>query len=177
MKILIGTSNKAKIEGARKAFEEYFENIEIEGIKVNSDVGDEPINDEIIQGAKNRIKNLKKYANEHNVKADYYVASEGGLANFCGNWINVNTAVVENQNGQVSVGISQSAQVPNKYIEEIKESEMSNLKLRVFNTEEHKKQDLDTILTHGKFSRTDLVKDAFIMALVGHINGEIWSND
>lgn len=174
MKILIGTTNKLKIEGARQAFKEYFEDVEIEGFKVSSDVSDEPINEEIIVGAKNRIKNLKKYAKDNNIKADYFIASEGGISNFFGNWININTAVIENENGQMSVGISQSAQVPDRYIEEIKSSEMINLKMKLFNTEEQKKQDLDTILTHGKFSRTDLVKDAFIMALVGQINGEIW---
>lgn len=47
MKILIGTKNPGKIEGARLAFVEYFENIEIEGIPVNSEVSDEPVNDDI----------------------------------------------------------------------------------------------------------------------------------
>ena len=65
MKVLIGTKNPGKIEGARQAFERYFENVEIEGIPVNSDVGDQPINEEILQGAKNRVKNLKEYAKEN----------------------------------------------------------------------------------------------------------------
>lgn len=175
MKILIGTENKLKIEGAKQAFEQYFDNVEIEGIKVNSDVSDEPINEQILQGAKNRIKNLKKYAKENNIKADYYIASEGGLTNSFGNWLNVNTAAIEDSKGKMSVGISQSPQVPDKYIEEIRKSEMKKLKNRIFNSEAHKKQDLDSILTHGKFSRSNLVRDSFIMALVGQINGDIWS--
>ncbi len=65
MKILIGTKNPGKIEGARKAFERYFSNIEIEGIAVDSEVSDQPVNSEIIIGAKNRILNLKKYAKEN----------------------------------------------------------------------------------------------------------------
>ena len=60
MKILIGTKNPGKIEGARQAFEKYFTDIEIEGISVESEVGDQPINEKIFQGAKNRVKNLKK---------------------------------------------------------------------------------------------------------------------
>ena len=31
--------------------------------------------------AKNRVKNVKKYAKENNIKADYYIASEGGITN------------------------------------------------------------------------------------------------
>lgn len=40
MKILMGTKNPGKIEGAKEAFERYFDNVEIEGIKVSSEVGD-----------------------------------------------------------------------------------------------------------------------------------------
>lgn len=177
MKILIGTTNKFKIEGARQAFEEYFENVEIDGIKVNSDVDDEPINEQILQGAKNRIKNLKEYARENDIKVDYFIATEGGLSNSFGSWINVNISAIENSKGQMSIGISQAPQVPDKYIKEIRSSEMKNLKNRIFDSEEQKKQDLDSILTHGKFSRVDLVRDSFIMALVGQINGEIWRDN
>ena len=56
MKILIGTKNPGKIEGAKQAFEKYFENVEIQGISVDSEVGEQPINKEIFQGAKNRVK-------------------------------------------------------------------------------------------------------------------------
>lgn len=36
MKILMGTKNPGKIEGAKQAFEKYFDNVEIEGISVSS---------------------------------------------------------------------------------------------------------------------------------------------
>ena len=42
MKILIGTKNPGKIEGAKQAFEKYFDEVEIEGISVDSNVGDQP---------------------------------------------------------------------------------------------------------------------------------------
>ena len=60
MKILMGTTNPGKIQGARQAFEKYFENVEIEGVKVSSEVSDQPINDEIFQGVRNRVKNVKE---------------------------------------------------------------------------------------------------------------------
>lgn len=49
MKILMGTKNPGKIEGAKQAFEKYFDNVEIEGISVSSEVGDQPVNEEIFQ--------------------------------------------------------------------------------------------------------------------------------
>lgn len=47
MIVLMGTRNPGKIEGARQAFERYFDDVEVEGIAVASDVGDQPVNEEI----------------------------------------------------------------------------------------------------------------------------------
>ena len=95
MKILMGTKNPGKIEGARQAFEKYFDNVEIEGIPVSSNVGDQPINEEIFQGAKNRVKNLKEYAKNNNIEADFYISSEAGITNLLGEWIDINAVVIE----------------------------------------------------------------------------------
>ena len=94
MKILIGTKNPGKIEGAKQAFEKYFDNIEIKGIPVSSNVGDQPINEEILRGAKNRVKNLKEYAINNNIEADFYVSSEAGITNLLGEWIDINAVVI-----------------------------------------------------------------------------------
>ncbi len=93
MKILMGTKNPGKIEGAKQAFEKYFNNVEIEGISVSSGVGDQPINEEIFQGAKNRVKNLKEYATKSNIEADFYISSEAGITNLLGEWIDINAVV------------------------------------------------------------------------------------
>ena len=79
MKVLIATKNQGKIEGAKRALENYFNNVEIEGIPVNSDVPDQPVNKEIYIGAKNRVKNLKEYAKNNNIKADLFLGIESGI--------------------------------------------------------------------------------------------------
>ena len=122
MKILMGTKNPGKIEGARQAFEKYFDSVEIEGISVESNVGAQPVNEEILQGAKNRIKNLKKYANTNNIKADFYIASEAGITNLLGEWIDINAVIIEDSKGFQSIGTSQGFPIPDKYIEEIKKN-------------------------------------------------------
>ena len=103
MKILMGTKNPGKIEGAKQAFEKYFDNIEIEGISVSSDVGDQPVNEEIFQGAKNRVKNLKEYAKNNKIEADLYISSEAGITDLLGEWIDINAAVIEDSKGFQSV--------------------------------------------------------------------------
>ena len=124
MKILMGTKNPGKIEGARQAFATYFHEIEIEGIEVDSEVGGQPFNEEILEGATNRIKNLKKIAKEKGVKVDYYIASEAGITDLFGEWIDINMTVIEDEQGKQSIGTSQGFPIPKKYREEIKESEL-----------------------------------------------------
>lgn len=175
MKILIGTKNPGKIEGAKQAFERYFDNVEIEGIPVNSDVGDQPINEEILKGAKNRVKNLKEYAVNNNIEADFYISSEAGITNLLGEWIDINAVVIEDSKGFQSVGTSQGFPIPDKYIDEIKETELGKVMDRIFNGKElGKEKGGISFLTKNEVSRIDLTRNAFIMALTRHINEEIW---
>lgn len=175
MKILIGTKNSGKIEGARQAFNKYFDNFDIEGVPVSSDVGDQPVNEEIFQGAKNRVKNLKEYANKNKIEVDFYIASEAGITNLLGDWIGINAAIVEDSKGLQSVGISQGFPIPDKYIDEIKETELGKVMDRLFNGKElNKGKGGISFLTHNEVTRIDLTRNAFIMALIKYINGEIW---
>lgn len=175
MKILIGTKNPGKIEGARQAFELYFDNVEIEGIPVNSDVGEQPINEEIFLGAKNRVKNLKRYAEKNNIKVDFYISSEAGITNLLGEWIDINAAVIEDANGYQSMGISQGFPIPDKYVDEIKKTELGKVMDKIFSGKElGKGKGGINFLTKNEVSRIDLTRNAFIMALTKHINEDIW---
>lgn len=175
MKVLVATKNPGKIEGAKQAFEKYFNNINIEGISVSSDVGDQPINEEILQGAKNRVKNLKEYAINNNIEADFYVSSEAGITDFLGEWIDINAVVIEDSKGFQSVGTSQGFPIPDKYINEIKETELGTVMDKIFSGKElGKGKGGISFLTKDEVSRIDLTRNALIMALTKHINGEIW---
>ncbi len=175
MKILMGTKNPGKIEGARQAFEKYFDSVEIEGISVESEVGNQPFNEEILQGAKNRIKNLKEYANTNNIKADFYIASEAGITNLLGEWIDINAVIIEDSKGFQSIGTSQGFPIPDKYIEEIKQTELGKVMDRLFSGKElGKGKGGISFLTKDEITRIDLTRNAFIMALTRFINEDIW---
>lgn len=176
MKILIGTKNPGKIEGAKRAFLKYFENVEVEGIPSDSEVGDQPLDKEIFQGAKNRVKNLKKYAKENNIEADFYVASEAGITNLLGEWIDINAAIIESKDGIQSVGVSQGFEIPEKYVGEIKNTELGKVMDKIFSgVDLGKGKGGISYLTKDQVSRIDLTENAFTMALIKHINGSVWS--
>ena len=171
----MGTKNPGKIEGARQAFEKYFDSVEIEGISVESEVGNQPFNEEILQGAKNRIKNLKEYANTNNIKADFYIASEAGITNLLGEWIDINAVIIEDSKGFQSIGTSQGFPIPDKYIEEIKKSELGKVMDKIFSEKElGKGKGGISFLTKDEITRIDLTRNAFIMALTRFINEDIW---
>ncbi len=176
MKILVASKNRVKIEAAKEAFEEYFENVVAEGVPVSSDVPDEPVNEEIYLGAKNRVNNLKKYAKENNIEADYYVAVESGITNSLGKWAIINVAVIgDNTNDFESFGTSPGFPVPDKYVDRIINEDLGIVMDEIFKEDDlRSKQGGIGLLTRGKMDRKNISKAAFIMALTEIINGDIW---
>ncbi len=176
MKILIATKNQGKIEGAKRAFSKYFENIDIEGIPVESGVGEQPVNDDIYIGAKNRVKNLKKYAKENNIKADFYLSVESGIYNSLGRWLITNIAVIEDSHNFESYGTSPSFPVPDRLAQDIIDTDLSQVMNTVFfkDDERHNKGGGIQLLTHNELTRIDLTEMAFIMALTKYINEDKW---
>ncbi len=88
MKVLIGTNNQGKVKGAKQAFEKFYNNAEVIGIPVKSEVSDEPVNDEIYKGARNRVNNLIKYAKDNNIDADFFIGVESGITDKLGKILN-----------------------------------------------------------------------------------------
>jgi len=171
MKVLIATENSVKVEACKAAFEVYFTDIEIEVVRVASEVSEMPVNDEIGIGAKNRIKNLKKYAAENGIEADYYVAVESGINNYFKEWMITAVAGIEDNDGLRSYSTSPSYPIPDQYVDEIIEEGLGKVMDRVFADDDsgHHKGGIG-FLTHGKIRRYNLIHEAFMMALIRVIN-------
>lgn len=176
MKILIATKNPGKIEGAKGAFKLFYSDFEIESLPMPSCVPEQPVNEEIYFGAKNRVKNLKEYAKKNNISADYYISIESGINNFFNSWAITNVAIIEDNTGYQSVGISPSLPVPDNLAQEIIRTDFSQVMNNVFtkDDERHNYGGGIQLLTHGNISRIDITKTAFIMALTKFVNGEKW---
>lgn len=177
MKVLIGSKNQGKIKGAELAFSEFFNDVTVEGFAVSSGVSNEPVDKDIYLGAKNRVNNLIDYAKQNNITADYFVGIESGITNLLGKWIIINVAVIKDKFGYESWGTSQGFPVPQKYVDDIINTELGTVMDNIFN-----KKDLRSnkgginFLTHEKVSRIELTKQAFIMALTQFINDDIWKD-
>lgn len=176
MKALIGTKNPGKIQGAREALEFYFQDVEVEGISVPSDVRNQPVNVEIYEGARNRVDNLRKYAEENGIEVDYFMGVESGIANSLGKWVIINVAVIKDKEGYESWGYSPAFPVPESYVDDIIERDLGHVMEDLFAKRDlGKGQGGINFLTKDRISRIDITRDAFVMALT-QFNNDIWTD-
>ncbi len=162
--VAVATLNQAKIGAVEQVFQRYFKEVEVKGCSVPSGVQDQPCNQEVMQGALNRLESLKKVS-----EADFFVAIEGGLICQGGKWFNQQIVLVEAQDGKQSWGLSPSYPIPEKYIKEAKATSVADVLDRIFEGKGGIR-----VLTQGAMTRENLIEDAVIMALTGVLNGDLW---
>jgi inosine/xanthosine triphosphatase len=164
--IKVATANPRKVKAIRKAFNYYFEDLQVESYEVNSGVPEQPVNEAVFTGAENRIDFLKERLQGD---YDFLVSVEGGLLCEAGRWFNVQVVVVEDNNGKRKTGLSQGFQVPDKYVEKVMDTSLAEVFDELFDGTGGIR-----VLTKEHFIREDLIRDGTIMALSGLLHGEIW---
>lgn len=170
--IAIATKNANKIKGIKDALSFYFKNINIDCFNVVSGVPDQPFDDEIKIGAKNRIENLKKFCKKNsNTNYDLYISVESGIIKILDDYYNISYAIVDN-NEIISTGISSAFPIPNQYINDIKVLSLSSFMDYNFSEEinEFGKSGAISLLTKNVIDRIELTKESIIMALTKILN-------
>lgn len=167
MKTVIITSlNPAKIRAVESAFSEVFptEEFNFEGLKVASEVPDQPMTDsETRQGALNRIRNAKQIAKS----ADYFVGVEAGIENgvtFA--WMVIESASTRGESRSASL------MLPPNVLEKLKHAnELGDVMDDVFGTENIKqKGGAISLLTNNLLTRSSVYHQALILALIPFSN-------
>lgn len=176
MKAMIGTGNPGKIQGAKEALEVFYKEIELEGYKASSDVGDQPVSEETVMGARNRALNTMKYAKENGIDVDLFMGIESGIINLYDTWFIANAAVVIDKDGYESIGYGPIFPVPNRYVEEIIQTDFGHVVEKIFH-ESNLGQSVGGVdgLTNHSISRIDITRESFIMALTQHTN-DYWND-
>lgn len=174
MKILVGSNNPVKIEAVNEAFKKYFDNIETIGFDVDSNVPNQPFNDETFFGAENRTFELKKINEQQNLDADYFVGIEGGISNNFNRWFAYGVVCIMNLDGKKGFGTSAHFELPEKVIKEIKEGkELGHVMDEIQNIQNTKqKKGAIGYFTNGKMTRKDLYIPGIITALIPFLHKE-----
>lgn len=158
LKVVIATKSSLKISGISEAFRKFFpeEKVVIETVNSSSEVEEQPINDNIFIGAQNRLKNAK----ELSIDYDFIISCESGLLQQFSKWFNVQIVYMENSNGKIAWAISNGFEIPEKYIQEIKETNLKEVLDKLFEGTGG-----ISILSNGLLSRSRLIEEATIVAL------------
>ncbi len=171
MKILVGSKNPVKINGAAIAFSRFFENIKVEGIDAPSRVSSEPIGKELWDGAKNRAEYL------YNTReGDYFVGIEGGLYEFPYGWFELGVTCIITKDKKISFGGSPFFPLPQHITQRLLSGEELSIVLdRLLSTKDiGKKEGAIGYLTKNVINRTDLYVQSTIMALVSFLNPSLF---
>ena len=167
MIVVVGSENKAKIQAVEEAFAQYFEEVKVKGVAVESEVEAQPKTlDEIVKGAKNRAK--KAFEKE---KSDFGVGIEAGIFPFPGSYSGyMDTGCCAIFDGkEFYMGCSPLFEYPKKAIEKVLEGrkEIAEVFDELFGEEEHHKEGQGAVgfLSRGKMPRKEFAKHAVTMAL------------
>ncbi len=117
MRIILGSGSEEKIEILKSALKELHLVVEVKGVKVGSEIPDQPLDKETtLKGAKNRAKNAKS----KNPDADFWVGLEGGLHDYGEGYHLVTYACLIDKSGDEYVGEGVEIHLPESVSEEVK---------------------------------------------------------
>lgn len=175
MLVAVGSMNKSKLNGVRRAFELFYSSVDVVGIDVGSDLPPQPIGlNEILKGALIRALRAIKLRND----AIYGVGIEAGLLCIEGKWFDVHVASIVSSDEWVTYGLSPAFEVPKPFVDKIVAGEAKELEVvvdnyfRTRNIGEY--GGFIRILTKGRVLRDELIFHATLMALIPRMNKELY---
>ena len=172
MKVVVGSTNPTKVEGTKRAFEQFFGEVEIIPRPTDSGVPAQPFNQDVIRGAINRA--VKSFHN-----CDFSVGVEAGFFSFentLTGYIDFQVAVVYNGD-KFTIGFGPGFEFPPTVVmEALKGREVGNAMSELTGIENiGKKFGAVYYLTKGVISRAELTRIAVTMALIPWINRKIYN--
>lgn len=178
MKILVGSKNPVKLDAVKETFALYFNSIEVIGIDVDSNVPDQPINDETFIGAENRANELVNINSEQSLHADFFVGIEGGIQQNYNKWFAFGCMCIIDKEGKKSFGTSAHFELPQIVSDQLLErKELGHVMDEIMNSENTKqKGGAIAYFTNGKMNRKELYIPGLISALVPFQHEKMYFN-
>ena len=174
MKVTVGSTNPIKIQAVREAFQEMLGRGDVIGVQVESDVADQPLNEEVVEGAVNRAKKALKLTG-----AEFGVGIEGGIIKLGKKWYNLGFVTIIDKKGRRGTGTSGWFECPPKILEQLKRGrELGDVMDELTGRKNTKTQDgAIGIFTKGKVPRKDLYKHGVFMALIPFLSTGVFQDD
>ena len=114
MRIGVTSENKLKVDAVEKAYSRLNESVEVIGYSAESDVGEQPVDEQTLVGARNRISDLKGRVDG----LDRIVSIENGIFREGNQWLDKAVIVIYNPvTDKEYVCYSDSVVFPDEYVE------------------------------------------------------------
>ena len=176
MKVGVGSQNPVKIAAVQKAFQKYFPQVVVTGLKVDSKVAKQPIGaPESFQGAKNRAEAVLAL-----LDCDYGVGIEGGIEEFAFGALTSGFVVIINRAKEIGIGTSARMLVPETFLTRIKKHHQElGLVLDYFTNEKNQKQKggMFGILSQNVVNREEAYYQGVIFALSRFVSTEYYDKE
>jgi inosine/xanthosine triphosphatase len=176
MKILVGSKNPVKIASVEEAFQNYFSDINVEGVEVDSGVSIQPVNYETFLGAQNRAMKLKELNDADKLNADFFVGIEGGIAKQFDKWFAFGCMCIIDKEGKTGFGLSPHFELPNSIIEKLLSgTELGDVIDEIMN-QQNTKQHHGAIgfFTNGIMNRKELYIEGLKVAVVPFLHKDMF---
>lgn len=117
MRVGVTSENKLKVEAVRKAYSLIGLDIDIIGYSSNSGVGEQPVNEQTLTGARNRIFDLN-----NRFRLDRIVSIESGIFREGDKWLDRAVVVIyDPSTSDEIIGYSEGMVFPDEYVEKARE--------------------------------------------------------
>lgn len=172
MKVIVSSTNPVKLDAVLIAFRSYFRQVDIEGVKVDAGVLEQPLTDtETRESAHNHAREIRKRIYD----ADYWVgieegvqAEEQGLDTFA--WIVIYSA------GKYGEARTATFKLPEKIAHLIAGGMDLAEAIDLVFSETNSKQNNGAVghLTQHRVDRTELYRQAVVLALIPFVNPDLY---
>ena len=174
-KVIVASENPVKIEAAKRTFAKVLpgEEFEFIGVKSESGVPDQPMNEQTRQGAENRLAFIRAQYPQ----ADYWMSQEGGTFEEGDKLYNRAWIMVCDKDGFVGESSTSHFYLPTEMVGHIRSGlEMGHAGDKFFNTQNIKHSSgVVGELTNGIYSRAEYYEQAGVIALSSVLHKD-WFN-
>ncbi|MCS7102789.1 MAG: inosine/xanthosine triphosphatase [Candidatus Korarchaeum sp.] len=168
--VAVGSTNPVKVEAVWRAFSRFWE-VEVKGVKVDSEVPAEPFGMAAVEGARNRARKALSMLN-----ADFGVGIEGGIFHLFSRYYCAGFVWVERRDGSYSTGMSGWFECPRSFLPELLAGvELGDLMAKLSGKANIKMEEgAIGFFTRGAVNRVDLYTHGVLMALAKFVAAERW---
>ncbi len=172
MKVLVGSENPVKLAAAKEAFALFYDDVEVSGMAVDSNVPAQPVGDETFAGAEHRAMELRT----RNPDADFFVGIEGGIVRLFNRWFVSGVMCIMDACGRKGYGCTPLFELPSHITDKllcgVELGDVIDDLAEDRNTKQ--KQGAIGYFTGGVMDRKKYYVDGLIAALIPFLNSDLY---